>query len=48
MENLLVLTTFFKGAALKISINPSVIQEEKAVLKVIKRSYITYFKRKTS
>ena len=33
MENLLVLTTFFKGAALKISINPSVIKEEKAVLK---------------
>ena len=33
MEKLLASTTFFKGAVLKISINCSVIKEEKLVLK---------------
>ena len=33
MENLLASTTFFKGVVLKISINRSVIKEEKLVLK---------------
>ena len=33
MENLLVSTTFFKGVVLEISINFSVIKQEKLVLK---------------
>ena len=46
MENLLVSTTFFKGVTLKISINRSVIKEEKAVLKCPQKKLDSLLKEK--
>ena len=46
MNNLLASTTFFKGIVLKISINQSVIKEEKRVLKYYQKKLDNLIKEK--